>query len=157
MSKLKVTKGSDWRRDREEGVPVELPSGKIAALRGINVGFLIKSGKMPQFIRTQMSDMLSGRDTEPAHPTDSDTVEILDFYDDLCRMVFVNPRVVDNPQEDDEISIDDIPYMDKIFIQNLMYTPVSELNSFREKQTSNVEHLPNVENDVVQTIGDNGN
>lgn len=57
-----------------------------------------------------------------------------------CRYAFVEPRIVDNPDEsENEISIDMLHPNDRMYIYNFLGVPAHKLESFRDEQNRDVE------------------
>lgn len=138
----KVTAASDWRKPREEGYIMELPSGKVVRIRPINMATLLKLGKVPQGLVAVAIKVIMGEDTElPAPQSLEDVQTYLKYYDAICESCLVYPKVVAQPTKDDEITLEDISSQDKVWLAGWLNRPAAELQSFCEKQASNVDSV----------------
>ena len=149
--KLEVSSGREWRQPREEGTPVQLPSGHVVALRPPDLSAMVAHGRVPDFLTGYAVDAFHsgiktpGADGKPFTPEElTNLVHLLDL---LCRESFVNPRVVDEPTADDEISLDDLDFLDKLAVLKWLLGPVDDLVKFREEQAGSLESLFGGEND----------
>lgn len=135
------TSGKEWRKARLEGKLVRLLSGNVVRLRPIEVDYFLRVGHIPDFLAPLISELITGGQAESELPPQEaleKQTEWFTFLDDLCRYALVSPRVVDNPEADDEISVDDIAYMDKYFIYLMFSRPARLLRQFRQPQTQPV-------------------
>lgn len=71
--------------------------------------------------------------------------------DIVCRAAFVNPRIVDDPQGDNEIGIDDIDLPDKIHVLTLSLRGAAALKHFRYQPETDVEPVPDEQGDAQPT------
>ena len=150
---LKVTSGPEWRRPREEGVLKQLPSGKVAQLRRLSLLSLIERGTIPDPLSGLISEMIGGKKLTVDLNTFQDFAEILKV---ICQVAFIAPRIVDEPQADDEISIEDVDFDDRLHVFNWCQQEVRFLQPFRQEQTGDVE-APHDSDDVpVETEPDSG-
>lgn len=117
---LRVTPPDGWRKPVE---PVTLPSGKVAAVKAIDLAAFILSGNagtVPDMLLRQISDELSGK---PVHDTmtaitPDDLPGFGAFINTVVLACVVEPRVVVGEAEyaAGQISIDDIDMADRMFI-----------------------------------------
>lgn len=132
---LQPTPGSVWRRARIEGYVVPLPSGRIAKLRPVALDQLLKAGKIPDMLTpiTARSIWLETESSQIADEAELSKkfIELIDF---IVPLAMLEPKVVEDPKKDDEISIDDIDFMDKLGIFNLATQPSEMLRNFRDQQ-----------------------
>lgn len=137
MSKKKVTTGTQWRKAREQGEVVELPSGKVARLRPLSLLGLIAQGRIPDPLSALVTEMIAGETKVVAN------FEMFESFGDLlklaCVVAFVEPKIVDNPEADDEISIQDVDFDDQLFVFNRVQTEVNLTKPFRGKPSGDVE------------------
>lgn len=133
MSKkdLKVTSGAEWRA----GELVELPSGKVARLRKPDVLALIsENGEVPDGLSQFMFGDSKDADMAEALPA------MAPLLNRVTRAAFIEPRIVDEPSKDDEISLEDVAMADKLFIfQWLMEGAAGQqAGTFPEEQARNL-------------------
>lgn len=153
-----ATLGSEWRKPREQGFLIHLPSGKKAFLRPISFEVLARSGRIPDFLSPIVERMLSStaEDEETALRRIQQSmsfVEMLKNSRQLQEIIagasLVLPKVVETPVADDEISAEDIDPGDLQFIWQMAILPADELRTFSEKQARDLESLGH-----VQQLGD---
>ena len=115
-TQLTVTSGAQWRQARVFGELVPLPSGNVARLRKLSLLGFMRKGKIPDPLSAVINEMVAGKRREAADlDTFSDFADLLDL---ICREAFVEPKIVDDPQEDGEISIEDIDFQDRMAVFN---------------------------------------
>jgi hypothetical protein len=138
-----ITPGRAWRQPREEGFVKALPSGHVARLRPVDMSVLLASGEIPDILTPlAVSTIMDGADTEKlANPENlaEHTSEMIRFFNLVCKAAFLEPRIVDAPQGDDEISIEDVEMSDRSFVYALVTQPVEVLRTFRLDKTPNVD------------------
>lgn len=141
------TPGSTWRRPRTVGETVTLPSGNVATLRPVALDMLIASGKLPDLLTPIAAKSLW---TETDTSTIADQVETAKGFAELINLIVplavLRPHIVDDPQSDDEISLADIDFSDKIAIFQLATGGSQTLSLFRKGQEANVEPVLDGEN-----------
>jgi hypothetical protein len=71
----------------------------------------------------------------------------------VCRAAFVQPRIVDEPATDDEITIDDVTIIDRYFVFQLATQPAEVLRTFMFPAAGAVATVPDSEGDGVPAIG----
>jgi hypothetical protein len=142
MMQKHATSGAAWRKTREEGLPVTFPSGKVAALRNVNLASLLAKGIISDALTPIVAELLNGgKAAEKLKPEQLFKAQIA-LQEAVCKLAFVNPRIVDEPQADDEISIDDVAHIDQEFALALLQTPVERLaETFRQTETPHVESV----------------
>jgi len=149
---LEPTTGSLWRRPREQGVVVELPSGNKARLRPVPLDLLILSGKLPDLLTPLAAQSLWN---EQVSENLVDQVQMVKGYAELVnivvRVAMLDPKVVDNPQAEDELALEDIDFSDKQAIFQLAYQPASVLEKFRDQQVRSLEAVSGSQNDQSPT------
>ena len=151
MDKLPITSGSVWRRNREEGEIIQLPySGKIVRMRTVRPDQLLRLGRIPDPLTKLVVDMIYG--TIATENIDSfldvqasveEALEMLESLRVVCTAGLIDPKVVDNPVEDNEISIDDIELADRGYIFRLVFVPADALSTFRYESPTDVEVISN--------------
>lgn len=142
------TSGRAWRKAREEGYIITLPSGNVAKLRPVALDVLITSGKLPDLLTPIAARTLW---TEDSPQKIAEQAELAQGYAELVNVIvpaaFLSPRIVDSPQADDEISLDDLDFTDKVAVFNLCTAPAAALETFRNQQAANVDTLRNGKGD----------
>jgi len=150
MPRLKPTSGKQWRKPREEGYALTLPSGNVAVIRPVALEVMISRGEIPDLL-TPIAASVLWKETE----LDGDKVEsepalamrMMDLFDVVARAAFLEPRVVDDPEADDEISPSDLGLEDKGWVFQLAIQPARVLATFCEKQAAGVGPVPTGEGD----------
>lgn len=141
---LEVTSGTQWRKLREEGVIVTLPSGNVARLRPLGIPALIRSGKIPDLLsglaaEVVWNDQPSSKQIQQSVDLAKGSIELLDI---VTQEAFLEPRIVAEPSKDDEISVDDVSLADKYFVMTFVSAPTQALAKFRAEQTAGVDAVP---------------
>jgi hypothetical protein len=158
--KLPVTSGSEWRRNREEGELIQLPySGKMIRMRTVRPDMLLRLGKIPNPLAAMMVDMIYGNVTgakiddflSPQERAES-AMEMIESLRVVCTAALISPKIVEYPQSEDEISIDDIELTDRSYIFRLVFVSAEALTNFRYEPPSDVEVMANGAGNPQPTI-----
>lgn len=175
---LRVTSGADWRAPRRAGIPIELPSGNVALVRPVEPQRLLAQGELLDILTPLVAKMLfAGADASlesiakvlgdaasagSATGPDSELVELQAaaqqvgdlerVCDIVCKAAFVSPRVVDDPQGDDEIAPDDIELADKVHVLTLALRGAAALRHFRYEPNGHVEPVSDGQGDTQPTV-----
>jgi hypothetical protein len=160
MTKLRPTSGATWRQPRTEGYTKELPSGAVARLRPVTPDQLIISGDVPDILTPLVVQMLY-RGTNGSELTQlvsaqeslSQAKATITLCNAVCRAAFVEPRIVDDPQADDEISINDVAIIDRYFVFQLASQPAEVLRAFMFPEAPTVAVVPDGDGDGEPAIG----
>lgn len=139
-----ATSGKEWRKAREEGFEFVLPSGNTANLRPVEADFFVRVGHIPDILAPLINTMISGKEYLIEMPPMEELEkkkEWIEFLNELCTYAFVTPKVVETPQADDEISIDDLSYPDKWSVYTKFSLPAKRLQEFREAQVKSLATL----------------
>jgi hypothetical protein len=151
-AEIKPTSGAQWRNERREGFPITLPSGKVARLGSVALDVLITSGRIPDVLTPIAAKTLW---SEMDADTIGDAVELAsgtaELFDLVCKAAFLEPRVVDDPQADDEIGVEDIEFHDKAFVFQVAIQGVSALRKFCERQARGLEPVQPGQDDESAT------
>lgn len=134
------TPAAQWRKPREEGVNITLLSGNTATIRPVALDVLVSSGKLPDLL-TPIAAQTLWRERDPQDIADAaDTAkQYADLINAVIPAAFLYPKVVEEPEADDEIALDDIEFGDKVQVFNLATAGALTLRKFRERQVANVE------------------
>lgn len=140
---MTTTSAREWREKRKKGIEFELPEYQdIVLIRPMDAEFFFKLGGIPDFLAPTVRKIINGNDySMPLPPEDQsqeDLVKWLAWLDELVTYALVSPKVVSDPQGDDQISIDEIGYIDKLRIYKFFGWPAQQLRRFREQQTNPV-------------------
>lgn len=160
MDELPVSSGAEWRKNREQGELIQLPfCGRFIRLRTVRPDSLLRLGKIPNVLTTLVLNMLYDRDEDDQFEkflanseTREQAIDMVESLRVVCTAGMVSPRIVDNPTEDDEISIDDLDLGDRAFIFRLVFAPAEALSRFRAESPSDVAVMANGEGDPQPTI-----
>jgi hypothetical protein len=148
---LKVTSAKEWRKPREEGFIVPLPSGFMPRLRMVGIEELVRRGTIPDDLTSLAAEMVYEKNA---------AVEIvrslgkgaIDFLNLVVASAFIEPKVSFEAElKDDEISIDDIDLMDKQAVFAFVTGPTQALRLFRLQQEFDVAALASGEQNGKQT------
>lgn len=150
------TLGAEWRRPREQGFLKVMPSGNKAYLRPVTPAALMAvMGEIPDHLTPIVADMIFGgiahektmklidaMTVDAAQDSLQRAARSVEFANTLCKIAFVNPKVVDNPRAEDEIAPGDIELTDRFFVLTLSMQDVEVLRNFRWESFADVEALP---------------
>lgn len=155
MNEKQVTTATEWRKARVEGEVVTLPSGKAARLRTMSLLRLLERGTIPDALSGIIGEMMGGKkQVANTLETFQDLSELMAL---VCQLSFVYPKIVDDPKEDDEISIEDVAYDDQFFVFNFSQREISLLQPFRQERQGDVEDISDsdgVQPAAINTGGD---
>lgn len=159
---LLPTSGRQWRKPREEGFLVQLPSGNVCRLRPLSPDLMLSMGEIPDLLTPLVEKMLfEGADIgevtqaldkaiDPAEQFDAgNLLRLIRFIDAFCVRALIAPRIVENPQAEDEISIYDLGLQDRFAIYQYCIQPAEVLYSFHLVAQSALE--------PISDGGENGN
>jgi hypothetical protein len=136
------TPGKQWRQPREEGYVRTLFSGNVVRLRPLDLATMLVEGEIPDLLTGLVYQVLfEGVDAPgyvpPApHGEESKqtvfgiTPTILPVVNLVCKAAFLQPRIVDNPQTDDEIAMEDVELRDRALVFNLVTQGADALRRF---------------------------
>lgn len=124
---------------------MQLPSSlKWVKLRSVAIAALMVQGKIPDLLTPLAGSQLwqpkwiSQDDAQSILSEAKAAREHIELIGIICRAALDEPRIVDNPQADDEIALDDLDIHDQITIFNLATQPLGWLHRFRDQQSANV-------------------
>lgn len=143
-----ATSGKEWRKPREEGFIIDLPSGNAAKLRPVALDRLVLAGRIPDLLSPVAAEALWIQTSEAEMKGKGD---LLRNYTELVNLIvplaLIEPRISDNPTGDDEISLDDIDFTDKVAIFQVATQPAGVLRRFREQQAGVLDAVHDGKND----------
>lgn len=136
---LRPTRGVEWRRAHREGYVLTLPSGNVVRMRPVALDVLIVSGRIPDFLTAVAAKSLW---TETSGEEIASRDELAKGFAELVNIIvpaaLLEPKVVEDPQGDDEVSLEDIDFQDKVSIFQLAVQPSEVLRKFRDQQDAGV-------------------
>jgi len=159
-SEASLASGAEWRKAREEGIPVWLPFGKkLVRLRTVRPDHLLMLGTIPDVLASLVVDMVYGTATSDhidkfieKKDAASDALAMLESLRVVCEAALVSPRIVAEPLADDEIRIDDLEIADRGYIFRLVFMPADALSRFRYEPQADVAAVENVQRDEQPAI-----
>lgn len=161
--KREVTPAADWRSPRVDGVEIDLPSGKVARLRPVDMSVMLLDGTIPDLLSPLAAksvwlgvDTPSAEDEKGYEKIKEIAPDLLKLYNIVTKAAFVYPRVVDDPKEEDEITLDDIDAVDKVAVFSYVTQGVAVLEFFRDQQSADVGPVPDGENIQSESEPDSG-
>lgn len=153
---LLVTQGKAMREMREQGVVLAFPSGNYYRVRNPTAAGLLRRGNMPNVLLTFVIDAFySGATQEKvdkflsAQEKEENVLALMESFAVICKEMLMEPRVVEDAQADDEVTMMDIPLVDQLWAFNLTFVPAEELYPFRPQSQSDVGSVP-IAQDVPQ-------
>lgn len=151
MTQLTPTLGAQWRKAREEGVVVTLPSGNVARLRPVALDVLVTSGEVPDLLTPLAARMLYGEvgdeELQGVAEVARGTAKLCNL---VCRAAFVEPRIVDDPQAEDEVALEDVDFTDRMAVFQVAIQGARSLETFRDQQEKRLGALRDGEGDGQQ-------
>lgn len=142
-----VTSGRDWRQPKT--AIVLLPSGNYAEVRNVKIGDVVALlGNVPDTLtpvaQKALFDILDNGLTQEKMEQMS-PIDLMQasgrLFDVIAKLAFVNPKVVDDPANDNEIAVSDIDDVDKEWVMGLLRMPAAHLATFCRQQTEIMESL----------------
>ena len=132
----------EWRERQAAGVWITLPSGLDVRVGSVGPEVILKSGRVPDSLTPLVADMVTGRTAKAATPLTKDQLESqLDLMDAIVACFIKEPRIVDHPEQDDELAISDIEWVDKEFLMASVGQPLVAFERFRDQQALDVERV----------------
>lgn len=152
-----VTSGKNWRSPREDGIELEFPSGNTAKIKPLDIGAYIKIGYVPDILKPVVIKVVSdGSGMLELGDEYENSVEWLKLLDSLVAYAFVDPVVVDeDPYEDNQITVNDVSFRDKVFLFTFFGRPANELSTFRDGQRKLISDMESKQENGESPIGDN--
>lgn len=144
-----ATNAKDWKKGYY--TDLDLPeSGNTVTLQPLDAAFFFKSGRIPDFLAPIVDDILGNKQYQMPDVVKNPPEKIrefLEWLDEIVAYAVVTPKVVKGtPQNDEEISVDDISYSDKLFIYGLFGRSAGVLRRFREQQAKPVVSMDAAKN-----------
>lgn len=153
VQELQPSSGKVMREIREKGIVLPFPSGESYRVRNLALGKLLRRGKLPNVLTAfvidaiynglsnqKIADFLALREQE------ENALAFMESMQIICEEMFIEPRVVANPQADDELTIDDIPIVDQGWAFDRAFRVARDLRPFRPQPSLDVVSVPDDEN-----------
>lgn len=143
-----IMSAEEWRQPFEEGVRIQLPSGKWVKLRAISIDSLLSEGVIPDVLTSIASRTIW--DEIPIDSLGTDYKlgsEFTALINQLIPVAMVEPKVckLGRAPLSDEIELKHISFADKVAIFQVAIQPTEWLYSFRDKQIGSLEGVPDGE------------
>jgi hypothetical protein len=134
---LKVSSPADFKKDSRK--IIQTPSGFVVEIKKIDVlGVFARTGFLPAFLGTE------GTEVDIAKLFQQNPSGLMNFFNMVLLEGIARPTITDKPYDqvgEDEVHISDIPFEDRMFLQNAILefngmtaTQTERLNNFREGQ-----------------------
>lgn len=139
------TRATEWRKPREEGELVPLPSGNWARLRPADLMQMVKAGTIPDMLSPIAAKAVwAEQNLEEIGDSLDMAMQFHDLFGIVLPAIFVEPKVAlpDTEPGDDEITIEDIDLVDRTAAFNLAISGVSAMRNFREQQEERMAVVP---------------
>lgn len=138
---LTPTSGRDWRKMNEATITTMLPySGMVVEMGRAQLDQLLLTGKIPDTLTPIVADLLwsSVGQGQPREQIQAEKA-FFELVNAVVAACLLSPRVVANPTQDDELTIGDLDFADKLIIYRLATQPLAVLHRFRQEQASGVD------------------
>jgi len=153
-----ATPASEFRKGREVGEVVTLPStNRKVRMRTVKMDRLLELGDIPDVLSNLVVESLYGEMTNEKYrqfftlvERKEHALEMTRALKIVCTAALIEPKIVDDPQADDDISIDDLEYTERRVIFDLALLEASGLSRFRQRQEEDLESMDNVEDNIFQ-------
>ena len=118
----------EWRSKRQQGENATLPSGLTVQLRQVSMLDLAAKGQIPQTLKPKIEELMQGggKAAKVTLGSLSQYVEVIDLVVGAC---LAGPE---------GLTVDELPYQDKIAIFNWANEVSGKLQSFRPEQAQPV-------------------
>ena len=147
MTELKPTSGKAWREKVEGGVVIRLSSGLVVRLRPVHYSVIFEMGQLPDALTPLVAGMMDGNEGAVDKVFSADLwKQSQEMVKKVCVSACMEPRIVDNPKEDDEIGWSHLDEPDRREIFACLGVGIATLEKFRDQQKNDV-------GDVVSTEG----
>lgn len=150
---MKLTPAREFRKNREDGVPVELPStGRTVALRSFPIDLFIATAQIPDELTAYVEAVVIGQSGQGGVTPEALGLSTLEFIkrdrqmlELYAQYMFVYPRVrpsdYDGELGDDEVLACDLTYEELIEAYSAVQAPLAELERFRGKPVISLQAL----------------
>lgn len=144
---LTVTPAAAFRRGREQGELVRLTvTGRVVRMRTVKPSHLLQLGTIPDVLADLVARVMYGKLSNEEYNAFFDVSErkehalaLAESLRVVCTAALLEPRIVGEPQADDEIAIDDLEDNEQRFIFDLALLEATALSRFCARQAADVE------------------
>lgn len=150
---LQPTSGRAMREMREQGMVLPFPSGNYYRVRSVGAARLLRRGKLPNVLLPFVTDAIyNGMDEDKLdkfrtlQEKQESALEFLESLRIVCEEMFMEPRIVADPQADDEIAIDDLVIIDQWIAFERAFGVVRAYMPFRAEPEPDVAVVAKLEN-----------
>lgn len=151
-NELKPTTGAERRAGREKGAVLIFPSGEKYRVRRVTAQQLLRRGKLPNVLLGFLIDAIYNGMTQEKidnffalRDKEESVLEWLDSLKIVCQEMWMEPRIVDDPKSDDEMTIDDVDLLDQAAAFEVVFKPAKQVLPFRPQQEAAVGGMAEVE------------
>jgi hypothetical protein len=151
-----VTPAAEFRKGREQGEVVTLaPTGRVVRMRTVKPRHMLQLGEIPDILAELVIKVLYGqmtpeeyRDFFALSERKEHALALTESLRVVCTAALIEPRIVENPQADDEIGIDDLEDGEQRIVFDLALLEASALSRFRARQETTVEPVDDGQGDA---------
>lgn len=166
-----VTGASEWKKEKTQGFPLEVPSGKVALVRPVGMQAFLTQGHIPNSLREIAMEAISQRkapELKVEELTAEQIGDMLTAFDNVCVFCTVAPKVAPIPKftndhhihgfcteeevgdeipmdhelrDDDILYVDEVDLEDKTFIFQFACGGTRNVEQFRAEYAGRMEHL----------------
>ena len=152
---LKVVSGTEWRERIEAGEVVQLAPGFVVRVRRPSLLMLMKTGRIPDSLSALVQGLIA-QGTGDRKWDYEGTTEMIALGEFLCRLAIVDPKIVENPQANNEIGMEHVPVAAKLNVISHIQENASQLIPFRQKPAGDVEAVSGDDGVQPEAEPDNG-
>lgn len=135
-----LTPASEFRRIGSEGIVVTLQSsGRVVRLRSVQLMRMLTAGKIPDPLTAYVASLVYGGDEDDERSVVEKAKSWQAYLDLVATAALMHPRVVDEPQGEDEIAIEHLEYAELVEIHGWARNPLDAVRPFRGEQTQPVD------------------
>lgn len=141
------------RAAREKGVELLFPSGNTYRVRRPTAAGMLRRGDLPNPLLAFLVDVFynganSGKVDEflSAQDKRENALGTMESLRVVCEEAFLDPRIVAFPDSDADVTIDDVPMEDQVWMFQATFLGVNDLRPFRNESPIAVESVPGTEN-----------
>jgi len=163
----KTTSASDWKKKKNFGVELRVPSGNVCLVRPVGLEAFISQGLIPNALMPIIQESMKTGES-PELTEDMVSAEMMaamvKLFDSVTVYVVQQPTVHPAPKpgeerEEDLLYVDEVDLSDKMFIFNFAVGGTRSLEGFREELGERMELLLPVSGDedsAERAAGDPG-
>lgn len=151
MADIQITPASAWRRDYEDGIAVTMPhNGRTIRVRSVSVQYMVTMGRLPDSLTSLALGEIGVTGEQGTLSVDT-LKQVGEFNQVIVTEALLEPRIVEDPQSDDEIAYHWLSPEDVDFIVEVVQQPVEQMRRFHPESVNSVEPVPAGEADKSRT------